>query len=176
MIRKKIYKWHRMLSLLAAVPMIMWSVSGMLHQAGQWWKPKTKMDEVKVKVDSSALTISLDSALRQNCFAKVQGSRIVQYRDEYFYQVRIKKNESCVYISAINGELLINGDEAYAVALAFKMLDNPNAHITHRQFITAFVNFLTVATGLVLVTRFVVRRREKAVPVFRQQFPAGKLA
>lgn len=139
MFRKKIYKWHRMLSLLAAVPMIMWSASGMLHQAGQWWKPKTIMDIVKVdRIDSSALEISLDSALRQNCYAKVQGSRIVQYRDQYFYQVRIKKNEPCVYISATNGGLLINGDEEYAVSLAFKMLDNPNAHITHRQFITEF--------------------------------------
>src|SRR5690349_11634084 len=111
MIRKKIYKWHRMLSLLAAVPMIMWSVSGMLHQAGQWWKTKTKTEEVKVgKIDSGALKISLDSALRQNCYAKIQGSRIIEYRDQYFYQVRVQKDQPCVYISAIDGEQLYNGD------------------------------------------------------------------
>jgi uncharacterized iron-regulated membrane protein len=138
MARKKIYKWHRWLSLMAAVPMIMWSVSGMLHQAGQWVKPKLQKEFIAVKVDSSMLAISLDSALRQNCFGKILTSRVVQYRNEFFYQVRVKKNEPNVYISAANGEILINGDERYAVALTFKMLGNENAHIGHREFITAF--------------------------------------
>jgi uncharacterized iron-regulated membrane protein len=42
--------------------------------------------------------------------------------------------------------------------------------------IFAFINFSSVATGLILATRFLVKRRKKTVPVFQQTFPAGKFA
>lgn len=139
MIRKKIYKWHRWLSIIVAVPMIMWSVSGMMHQAGQWVKPKTKKDTVALaQADTSALKISLDNALHQNCYDKIAGSQVVQYRGEYFYQVRLKKLEPCVYISAVDGRLLDRGDERFAISLAFEMLANENAHFGHREFINQF--------------------------------------
>jgi hypothetical protein len=139
MIRKKIYKWHRMLSIIAAIPMIMWSASGMLHQAGAWAKPTLKKDSVAAATfDRAAIKYSLDKALKRNCIDRKIGMQIVEYNDKLYYQVRIKKDTPCVYISVTDGNVLDNGEERYAVALAFKMLGNDNAHINHREFITQF--------------------------------------
>lgn len=139
MIRKKLYKWHRMLSLIAAVPMILWSASGMLHQAGAWVKPKLKKDSVVLaKVDSAAIKMSLEKALRHNCIDAITASRIVKYRNDFFYQVKVKKNEPAVYLSVTDGRELDKGDERFAVALAFEMIGDENAHIGERKFITEF--------------------------------------
>jgi uncharacterized iron-regulated membrane protein len=139
MFRKKIYKWHRMLSLIAAVPMIMWSASGMLHQAGAWAKPKLEKDSVgAAKVNQSALTMPLPDVLKRNCIDNMIGLHIVEYNKKFYYQVRIKKDTPCVYLSVTDGHELEKGEERYAVKLAFEMLGNDNAHITHREFITKF--------------------------------------
>ncbi len=139
MIRKNIYRWHRILSLIAAVPMILWSGSGMLHQAGQWVKPKLKKEVVALApVDSSAIKISLQYALQENRIEKITASQIVKYRGEYFYQVRVKKNNPCVYLGVKDGQQLDKGDERFAVALAFEMMGNENAHIAGREFIKKF--------------------------------------
>ena len=139
MFRKKIYKMHRMLSLIAAVPMIMWSVSGMLHQAGAWAKPKLAKDSVApAKFDQSNLKISVPAALKRNCIQKILGLYIVEYDNKLYYQVRIKKDTPSVYLSVIDGHELENGEERYAVSLAFKMLGNDNAHLAHREFINKF--------------------------------------
>jgi uncharacterized iron-regulated membrane protein len=42
MLRQKAYKWHRWSSAIAAVPLLMWASSGLLHQAGAWFKPDFK--------------------------------------------------------------------------------------------------------------------------------------
>jgi hypothetical protein len=139
MIRKKIYKWHRLLSLIAAVPMIMWSVSGMLHQAGAWAKPKLVKDSVlAAKVDPSAIKISLEKALFLNCIGKISGSKIIQYNKKFYYQVRTSKDSPAAYLSTTDGSELDRGEERYAAALAFEMLGNENAHLAHREFITKF--------------------------------------
>lgn len=139
MVRKNIYCWHRILSLVAAVPMILWSASGMLHQAGQWVKPKLQKEAIALApVDASAIKISLQEALLQNKIEKITGGQIVKYRGEFFYQVRVKKNSPCIYLGAKDGQQLDKGDERFAVALAFEMIGNDNAHIAGREFLKKF--------------------------------------
>jgi hypothetical protein len=139
MFRKKIYKWHRMLSLLAAVPMIMWSASGMLHQAGSWAKPKLVKDSIApAKPDQSVIKMPLPDVLKRHCIDKMIGLHIVEYNKKFYYQVRINKDSPSVYLSVTDGHELDRGEERYAVALAFQMLGNDNAHIAHREFIKEF--------------------------------------
>jgi hypothetical protein len=139
MLRRKIYKWHRVLSLLAAVPMIMWSVSGMLHQAGAWAKPKLAKESVApAKFSESDLAISLSEALERNRIEKMEDFQVVAYAGELYYQVRVKKDAPHIYLSATDGRELEKGEERYAVKLAFEMLGDANAQITHREFITQF--------------------------------------
>jgi uncharacterized iron-regulated membrane protein len=139
MLRKKIYKWHRMLSLIAAVPMIMWSASGMLHQAGSWVKPKMKKDSVAAaQIDRSVIKMPLPEVLKRNCIDNMLEMHIVEYNKKFYYQVRIKKDAPGVYLSVADGHELVNGEERYAVSLAFEMLGNENAQITHREFINKF--------------------------------------
>jgi len=38
-LRKRAYKWHRLLSALATIPLTMWAGSAVLHQANTWFRP-----------------------------------------------------------------------------------------------------------------------------------------
>lgn len=139
MIRKKIYKWHRVLSIIAAIPMIAWSVSGILHQAGSWAKPKLVKDSVApARFNRSDIKVSLPVALKWNCIDKMQALQIVEYNSKLYYQVRVKKDMPCVYIDVTDGNELDRGEERYAIALAFQMLGNENAHLAHREFVNKF--------------------------------------
>lgn len=127
------------MSLIAVVPMIMWSVSGMIHQAGSWVKPKLEKDSVlAAKVDSSAIKIPLEKALFLNCIDTVSASKIIQFSDKFYYQVRTIKDSPSIYLNVADGSELVNGEEKYAISLAFQMLGNDNAHLTHREFINKF--------------------------------------
>lgn len=38
-LRKRAYKWHRLLSAIATIPLTMWAGSAVLHQANAWFRP-----------------------------------------------------------------------------------------------------------------------------------------
>jgi|ADGO01.1.fsa_nt_gi hypothetical protein len=69
---------------------------------------------------------------------KMEDFQVVAYAGELYYQVRVKKDAPHIYLSATDGRELEKGEERYAVKLAFEMLGDANAQITHREFITQF--------------------------------------
>jgi len=122
--RKNIYKWHRTLSLIIALPVFLWAASGFMHPimtnirphvATQWLKP--------VVIDTTQTRVSLQAALEKNNIYHISNVRIVQMGGNQFYQVQLPGQAALQYFSTQNGNLLRNGDNLYAMTLAKKFLE-----------------------------------------------------
>lgn len=138
MIRKNIYKWHRWCSAVIAIPVIMWTISGIMHPIMTSFKPQVKKQFLKPEaIDVSAIRISLKQALEKNHIFSINNFRIIVLKDEQYYQVKRKDENILVYFSTTNGKILPNGDEKYAQQLACRFLAD-SSKISHTELIEQF--------------------------------------
>jgi hypothetical protein len=124
--RKNIYRWHRTLSLIIAIPVFLWAASGFMHPVMTNIKPHVATQWVKPsKIDTSQIKISLREALQKNGIAFISNVRIVQMGGNQFYQVQLVDQPVLQYISTQTGSMLRNGDNLYAMFLAKRFLEGP---------------------------------------------------
>lgn len=118
-IRRNIYKWHRITSLLVAVPVLLWTVSGFLHPVMGSFKPDVRNSHLPAtEIDTSRITVSLQDALQQNGIDSFHNFRIVKLYKGFYYQVQQKGLDSLTYLNCESGNVLANGDKHYAGYLA----------------------------------------------------------
>jgi len=126
-IRRNIYKWHRITSLIIAVPILLWTVSGFLHPVMGMFKPEVKNGMLPVAaIGTSRIKVSLQDALQQNKIGRLHNFRIVKLYEVYYYQIQQLEYDSLTYINCNTGNVLIDGDERYAAHLAQRFLSEPN--------------------------------------------------
>ncbi|MGN6415887.1 MAG: PepSY domain-containing protein [Pseudobacter sp.] len=119
MIRKNIYKWHRISSLIIAIPVLLWAVSGLMHPMMTTIKPQVATQSLQTEsIDSTALEIPLQEALRLNNIEEFHNVRLIHIDTNWFYQLQLKNAKPPIYISAKNGKELRNGDKLYAQYIA----------------------------------------------------------
>jgi hypothetical protein len=119
MIRKKLYQWHRTLSLIVAIPVIFWAMSGFMHPIMTIFRPEiAKQAYSAPAIDSSQLKVSLSEALRINNYPIINSFRIIQIKGNHFYQIKLPGEKILRYISTTDGKLLYDGDNLYARYLA----------------------------------------------------------
>lgn len=124
MTRQNILKWHRTLSLIIAIPVVLWALSGFMHPIMTTIRPKVGTQFIANQpLDSSQLKLNLADALSKNNIAQFHNFRIMAIGGHTFYQVIVPNDKTPVYISSENGELLKNGDQLYARDLAKKFLE-----------------------------------------------------
>ena len=117
--KKKIYKWHRTLSLIIAIPVILWAASGFMHPLMTNIRPKIATQGIApVAIDSSMIRLNLEQALLQNGIDSFCNVRLVHIDTNWFYQVQKKYNAIPDYLSVKTGKLLKRGDWLYAQYLA----------------------------------------------------------
>ncbi|QEC41008.1 PepSY domain-containing protein [Pseudobacter ginsenosidimutans] len=123
MIRKNIYKWHRISSLIIAIPVLLWAISGLMHPLMTTIKPQMATQSLALQpIDSAALETPLPRALEQNKITHFHTMRLVQIDNNWFYQVQLKNGDPPVYLSTKNGKSLRNGDKLYAQYIAKQFL------------------------------------------------------
>ncbi|MES2426106.1 MAG: PepSY domain-containing protein [Bacteroidota bacterium] len=126
MIRKNIYKWHRVCSLIIAVPVLLWASSGFMHPLMTNMRPAIKTQSIPVEpVDSSKIKLTLQQALKQNKIDSIYSARLVHIDTNWFYQVKTSRKYDLQYLSAKNGNLLSKGDWLYAQYIARIFLEGP---------------------------------------------------
>ncbi len=123
--RKKIYRWHRTLSLIIAVPVILWASSGFMHPLMTNIRPHIATQSYSSPgVDSGELKIDLQSCLLNNHIDSFRTMHIVQIAGQQFYQVIVDNGGADIrYFSTRSGKALTNGDELYARFLARYFLE-----------------------------------------------------
>lgn len=118
------YQWHRSISLLIALPLLLWALSGFLHPIMTSFKPKIATQVLKpMAIDSSKIKLSLSEVLQKNKIDSITQFRLVQINNNWFYQIQRGQQIPPIYLSATNGNLLHNGDWLYAQWLARQFLE-----------------------------------------------------
>lgn len=128
MLRKYIYSLHRTLSLIIAIPVLLWAVSGFMHPLMTNIKPQVAAQKLPpLAVDSHAIRVPLPDALKKNNITAFHSVRLIHIDTNFFYQVQQEVNKAPVYLSVTNGKLLPSGDWLYAQYLARQFLEGPTA-------------------------------------------------
>ena len=121
-----LYKWHRRISLIIALPVLLWALSGFMHPIMTNIRPKITTQFIQPQpIDVTKIRIPLEYALSENQIVEFHNFRIVSVDTNWFYQVQIGPNEHPVYLSAQTGQLWLNGDELYAQYIARQFLEGP---------------------------------------------------
>ncbi len=125
----KIYKWHRRLSIIIALPVLLWASTGVMHPlmtnirpavATQGW-PVTAVDSGRIKVTAA-------EALSRHHLDSIASIRLVHIDTNWFYQVMPAAHAGAkgvipIYFSCTNGNPLPAGDWLYAQYLARHFLE-----------------------------------------------------
>jgi PepSY-associated TM region len=141
MLRKNIYKWHRTLSLVIAVPVLLWASSGLMHPIMTSFKPDVKNQSLPpVIIDTNAVAVTLKEALEINGIQQIQNFRIVKLDGRFCYQVQLNDQPELEYFSCADGEKVNSGDVQYAQQLATAFLGDSAASITNVTLLTSFTD------------------------------------
>src|SRR5258706_4349235 len=87
--KKKLYRLHRQLSIIIAIPVFLWASSGFMHPLMTNIRPAIATQGwPAVAVDSSRLRVSLVAALRMHRLDSFANVRLVHIDTNWFYQVQ----------------------------------------------------------------------------------------
>ena len=126
-IRRNVYSWHRTTSLIVAVPILLWTLSGFLHPVMNTFKPDVKSQVLQPQViDTSRIKVSLQNALALHQIQKLHNFRIVKLNSKFYYQIQQNNQDTLTYIDCYDGTLLTYGDQQYAGYLAQRFLTDSN--------------------------------------------------
>lgn len=140
MIRKNIYRWHRTLSLVIAVPVLLWAASGFMHPVMTTFRPAIATHAYEQpEIDSAAIRIPVEDVLSEHAITRLHTFRIVEIGGNWFYQVQKEPDGIPDYYSTRTGRRLNSGDELYAQYLAnhflngYKNEDGAASHASTRN-------------------------------------------
>ena len=132
MLRKNIYRWHRILSLTIALPVVLWAASGFMHPVMTTIRPRVATQFLPAApLDTNRIKLPLRDVLQKNSISNFHNFRLVHIDTNWFYQVQKTANETPLYLSVINGKKLANGDALYAQYLAKLFLEGPPVPIAN---------------------------------------------
>lgn len=118
-LQRRFYKWHRILGLIALVPIIGWTLSGLSHPfMSNWFRPFIPQETYSLPTLSEIKpTLSLTQILDQNHIPELRNFGIVKFNGQGYYQI-LQKDSVLQYYSATDGKVVQDADKAYAVYLA----------------------------------------------------------
>lgn len=118
-IKQNIYKWHKIIGLITVIPVIFWTLSGLMHPfLAHWFKPAIAHEFILPKpLDKNELKLSIKEVLEKNGIEKFKGIRMVNFDGQNYYQVKSIKDQ-WLYFNTQSGEELANGDQKYAIWLS----------------------------------------------------------
>ncbi|HEY4062085.1 MAG TPA: hypothetical protein VGM30_09305 [Puia sp.] len=136
--KKKLYQWHRRLSLIIAIPVLVWASSGFMHPIMTNLRPAIATQGLSpMAIDRHRLRVPLAVALRQHHLDSLSNVRLIHIDTNWFYQVQpatgrtpataanTPASGTPIYLSCTNGNVLPAGDWLYAQYLARQFLEGP---------------------------------------------------
>lgn len=138
-IYKNMYGWHRIIGIISVVPVIFWTLSGIMHPfMSHWFKPVIAHEFIpQPTLVKEKLQIPFNLVLQQNNISQLQDFRIVEFRNEVYYQIQL--NDDLVrYFSTADGHELVNGDKIYAEWMARYLIDDQISTVKDISKVTKF--------------------------------------
>ncbi len=136
--KKKLYQLHSIISLVIAIPVILWAASGFMHPIMTTIRPQVKATSLAtVPIDYSRIKLNPKDALTINKIDSFHDVRLIHIDTNWFYQVQHDLATAPVYLSCVDGKMLANGDELYARYLARQFLDGQEKYLNNPVLPTA---------------------------------------
>ncbi|HVU54802.1 MAG TPA: PepSY domain-containing protein [Puia sp.] len=136
--RTKIFQLHRTLSIIIAIPVLLWASSGFMHPIMTNIRPAIATQGIiPVAIDTARIRYPLVRALKDHHLDSLSNFRLVHIDTNWFYQVQPLGGRGSavgvrglngrlvvpIYISCTNGNILTAGDWLYAQYLARQFLE-----------------------------------------------------
>ena len=140
-IKHHMYKWHRVIGLITIVPVIFWTLSGLMHPfMAHFFKPEIAHEKLEQQTfDKSQLQLSIQEVLQKNEISQFKNFRIVSFNNTTFYQVKTIFGELWYYDTS-NGKKLEDGDQKYAEWLSRYFLDDQKSAVKKSEVVTEFTS------------------------------------
>lgn len=140
-VKQNMYKWHRTIGLITIVPVIFWTLSGLMHPfMAHFFKPEIAHDKLETPIiDKTKLHFSIQEVLQKNEITQFKNFRIVSFNNAIFYQVKTIFGE-LIYFDTSNAKKLENGDQKYAEWLSRYFLDDQKSGIKQSEILTEFTS------------------------------------
>jgi hypothetical protein len=137
--RRRFYKWHRILGLIALVPVIFWTISGLSHPfMSNWFRPSIPVEVYQqLTQDQLKPVLSIQQVLDQNHIAQLRNFSLVGFNKTPYYQV-LGSDSAYSYYSANTGRVLPDGDQLYAIYLARYFTQDSTSAIKSIKLQTTF--------------------------------------
>lgn len=138
-IKQNMYKWHRTLGIITIVPVIFWTLSGIMHPfMAHFFKPQIAHEKLELKpIDTNKVTLSLQEVLSKNKIDLFKNFRLISLEKQTYYQIKTVKNKYR-YFDAQTAAELKNGDQKYAEYLARYFLEDTKSKISSIEIVTEF--------------------------------------
>lgn len=138
--KRNAFDLHRWISIVALVPALLWSLSGMAHPfMAHWFKPPIAKEFLpSLPIDQKAIVMPLSEALLANGIQEIRQFRLVNLHGNVYYQIQHVSAPEHTYLDTRTGTRLERGDALYAEDLAKQYFGNPNAVVLEKLIITHF--------------------------------------
>ncbi len=119
------YRAHRVIGLVTLVPVILWTLSGIMHPfMANWFRPQIAHTFLPPEPLHEQLPQqSLGAVLQQHNLASLRNFRLVTMDGAPYYQIKDSRNR-LRYFDGNTGEELLGGDQVYAEYLARYLADD----------------------------------------------------
>jgi len=137
--KRRFYKWHRILGLMALIPIIGWTISGLSHPLmSNWLRPAIPKEAfIAATQDKIAPTLSVQQVMAMHKIAGLRNFSLVKFSKGAYYQI-LDKDSVYNYYSVADGSLLRNGDKEYAEYLARYFTQDSISEVKNMTLQTSF--------------------------------------
>lgn len=137
--KRNFYKWHRILGLMALVPVIFWTISGLSHPfMSNWFRPFIPQEIFRPKTQVEMQPqLSLQEVLDRNQITEIRNFGLVNFDRGTYYQI-LNRDSVYQYYSAKSSMLLPEGDKLYAIYLARFFINDQKTPVKEAWLQTAF--------------------------------------
>ncbi|MFA9190640.1 PepSY-associated TM helix domain-containing protein [Flavobacterium sp. FZUC8N2.13] len=140
-IKQNMYQWHRTIGIITIIPVIFWTLSGLMHPfMAHFLKPEIPNEKIEIQtINQNDLSLSIQEVLEKNNIKQFTNFRIVSFNGTTFYQVKNLIGD-LLYFDTSTGNELKNGDRIYAEWLSRYFLDDQKSSLKNSEIITEFDN------------------------------------
>ena len=137
--KRNFYKWHRVLGLMALVPVIFWTISGLSHPfMSNWFRPFIPQEVFRPKSQAEMQPkLSIQEVMDKNHLNEIRNFSLINFDEKSFYQI-LNRDSVYQYYSATNGKLLPNADRTYAIYLARYFTNDQKSPVKEANLQTSF--------------------------------------
>jgi PepSY-associated TM region len=140
-IKKNMYQWHRILGIISVIPVIFWTLSGIMHPfMAHFFKPEIAHDKLELKtIDTTQIKLSLQEVLVQHKIPEIKNFRLVDFNNASYYQIKNLQNKY-QYFNTQDAKELENGDQKYATYLSRYFLQDSISKVSKIELLTEFTS------------------------------------